>query len=89
MKWLKKLFHVHKWEIILSAYMSFNYRKVIYQCEKCGQKKWEPWVNHESVYPFQTTEWISDKEAQDVVDNKAVIEYIIPSVAKIKKEICK
>lgn len=44
----------HNWNMVLSRYQSFNFRKVTCKCERCGKLKIGS-LRQEYVYPFPTT----------------------------------
>ena len=69
-QWLKKKLHTHYYsKIIVSQYYSFNYRKVVVEC-RCGKRDIQVW-NHDSVYPILTTNFITNKEMESIL-NKSI-----------------
>lgn len=71
-KFIRFLFpHVHyHYKIIASRYTSFNWRDIVIEC-RCGHRCIEH-VHHDSVFPFPTTCFITNKEMQDLVDHKDI-----------------
>ena len=69
LKKIKKYFHkCHFDKIIVSQYWTFNLRKVIVEC-KCGKRDMQTW-NHKDVYPIITTNFITNKEMQEILNEK-------------------
>ena len=74
MKWLEKLFkkiHFCTFSIpIVSRYISFNYRDIVYEC-KCGQRKIiRTHTPYGKPFPIQTTNFITHTELLKIVDEK-------------------
>lgn len=66
-KRIKKYFHTHSYsKIIASQYNTFNYRDVVLECN-CGSRIIQE-MHHNSVYPFETNMFITDKEMKYLRD---------------------
>lgn len=67
---MKKLFHIHNFDTpIVSMYVSFNTRNIIYQCS-CGNKKAE--LVHRPIdksFPIETTNFITNEEFLKILNN--------------------
>lgn len=71
-RFLKKLFHVHYFKPILSSYVSFNVRNIVYECPKCKARMIEKIKKSFSEpFPIETSGCFSEKELQDVM-NKGI-----------------
>ena len=65
---MKNIFHIHIWKPILSRYISFSSRDIIYEC-KCGKKKEKRvWKNFSDPFPIETAMLLSYKEYQEVLN---------------------
>ena len=84
MNCIEKILHRHSYKIILSAYRSFKYRHVIYECSNCGHRYHAKRL-HEAVRGFPTTEYITDEQAQLVCDRKLEISWITNRTAILDK----
>ena len=80
---MKNIFHFHKFEPILSAYISFNFRRVVYKC-KCGKIKWKD-VLQEKIYPFPTSDYISKEEANKICNGQIKINRITNNTVLLEK----
>lgn len=65
-----RLFHFHRYKIIVSMYRSFHFRDVIVQCEKCGKKKVRRNCHVDFIYPFPTAVFMDEKEFQEILNSK-------------------
>jgi hypothetical protein len=68
MKWIKILFktlHICSFEKpIVSMYVSFNTRYIVYEC-KCGKRKVERVYTYFNMpFPIKTTNFITQKELE-------------------------
>jgi len=54
----------HRNKIVLSEYLSFNWRKVTEQCARCGELTESKW-HHDFVYPFPTSDSFNAKEIKN------------------------
>ena len=56
---------------IVSRYISFNTRSIVYEC-RCGERKIKRvYCSFDSPFPIETTIFISNKEIQKIADKKA------------------
>ena len=64
-KWLKNKLHSHSYsKPIISRYISFNERDIVYEC-KCGKRKiLRTYMPYEFPFPIQTTYFITNKELE-------------------------
>jgi hypothetical protein len=75
MKWIKRIFerlHICSFsKPIVSRYISFNTRDIVYEC-RCGKRKIERvYRSFSSPFPIETTLFITNKEIQKIADEKA------------------
>lgn len=77
--------HIHRFnQPILSQYVSFGTRKIVYQC-KCGCKKvQEVRRAFSEPFPMPTTNFIEDKDVRTVLKNTSVLPMIITFEDRIK-----
>lgn len=75
--WIIKLIHFHRFYPLISKYWSFETRKIIYQCGKCGKKKEIKFYSNYysgSGFPIQTTNFIDDYEYERVLESKTIFD---------------
>lgn len=74
---LKRSIHIHSYRPIVSKYVSFNSRDIIYECSKCYHKEHQTVTNHfGDPFPIPTNNLLTDKEFNDILksDKKYVKE---------------
>lgn len=70
--WLfNKKVHVHDYKPIISRYVSFNSRDIMYECTKCYHKKHQ-YISRpfDISFPIETTAFISYNEFNDILKSK-------------------
>lgn len=69
LKWSKDKFHIHSYsKPIISRYVSFNTRDIVYEC-RCGQRK----IIHEyrpfdDPFPIKTTPFITNQDLEKIAN---------------------
>lgn len=85
MKRLLNLFHIHSFGTpIASEYISFNTRRIIYQC-KCGCKEAHSISLPFGVsFPIETTPFFEHKDFKNLLETKETIKPLVTSDDALK-----
>lgn len=69
--WLKNKLHIHCFnKPIVSQYVSFHQRDIIYEC-KCDKRKMQrEYRNFGDAFPIETKNFITDAEMQKILTNE-------------------
>ncbi len=66
---IHRLFHTHNFKPILSRYISFSSRDILYEC-KCGKRKIvNVYRDFDTPFPMETTMLLTHKDMQDALLN--------------------
>lgn len=69
-KWdIKQRIHIHNHcKPIVSKYVSFNYRDIVYEC-RCGSRKiFRVYTPYGKPFPIQTTNFLTQKELEQIAN---------------------
>jgi hypothetical protein len=67
---IKKWLHVHSFtKPIVSMYISFNTRDIIYEC-KCGKRMSTTEYREQTSFPIPTTHFLTRTEYQNILKNE-------------------
>lgn len=77
---IKKYLHIHRFnKPLVSMYVSFNIRNIIYQC-KCGKKiSKKVFIPYASPFPIETTLWLSKKDFNEILNYPNFIKEVLHS----------
>lgn len=85
MKKLISLLHIHRFnQPILSQYISFGSRRIIYQCKYGCKKSQDVYRSFSKPFPMPTTNFVEDKDVKAVLNNPSVLPMIVTFEDRMK-----
>ena len=75
LNWIKTKLHIHLFTLpVVSKYVSFHQRDIVYQC-RCGKKKLDRvYKQFGESFPIETASLITNYEVNKILNNPAVLQ---------------